>query len=60
MGNFAENLNLGKRVLPHPPVANLVGPSATPMPSFSFRPQTTTKRIAVRTYILGYFSSIDL
>ena len=33
-------------------LSNLVGPSPTPVPSFSSIPQSTTKRIAVYTYIL--------
>ena len=46
---------------------NLVGPSPTPMQSFSLIPRSMTKRIAGHTYIythththrLHYFSSID-
>ena len=49
-------------------LSNFLGLSPTPMPSFSSKPQSTTKRIAVHTYILtyehfyslGYFSSIDI
>ena len=33
---------------------NLVGPSPTPTPTFSSIPQSTTKRIAVHTYIFPY------
>ena len=42
-------------------LSNLVGPSPTPIPSFNPIPQSTTKHIAVHTYLgLHTYSHTDL